>query len=218
MDQIKYNTWKNPKSSMDKKQESSEAWRTPVNASSFSEPDDLSLYVPSFVHMRKGRENSISEASKEKKQLDSALPEHTGHYVQPWPASYSSRQLFCSIGGFFSSFFFLYLAFLTDCSILESRSLEVGSWYLSLYPAESDSGMRSGEEVASYQKTCLPFRHKRLWGASPVLPLCARGLRGIFVWSHWYSLELACFHFYCFWDLLLFRVFPGCCLFSVYMS
>lgn len=31
--------------------------------------------------------------------------EHTGHYVQPWPASYSSRQLFCSIGGFFPPFF-----------------------------------------------------------------------------------------------------------------
>lgn len=169
----------------------------------------LVILCAQFCSYEKGRKNSISEASKKK---NNSIP----HCLRTYWALCTTltcilffQAAFLFNRGFFFLLFFLYLAFLTDCSILESRSLEVGNWNVSLYPAESDSGMRSGEEVTELQKTCLPFRHKRLWETSPVLPLCARGLRGIFVWSHWYSLELACFHFYCFWDLLLFRVFPG---------
>ena len=119
--------------------------------------------------------------------------------------------------GFF--FLFLYLAFLTDCSILESSSLEVGNWDVPLNPAESDGGMRTGEEVTESQKR-VSCSDKN--GCVRDVP-CPSALCLGTAWH--LHVESLVFAGACLPSFLLFlrlitlsECSPVCCLFSVYMS
>ena len=149
--------------------------------------------------------------------------EHAMHYVQPWPASRSSRQLFCWIGfGFFFSPFLIS----GSCGIF-NRLQHFGvtfSWGGQLRCIITSCGKwwwcEGWEGGYWITKACFLFRKKWPCVRGPTSSCSvprerAAPLHGV-IGIRW---TFACFHFYCFGDLLLLQSgSPVCCLFSVYMS